>query len=221
MRKLRSAHTAIPTSLLGAWPKNMLESIRQTSLFDEVIARTFVPDVLKGQVEDVYTRSMSDDLEHVLRQLEPRTRSTIEQVFGMMLATDLVTGSGPLPAGPTVVATVDLIRQVGQPLIFRMVMPMEKAQAFAARLLLIEDVSTDDALSGMKEVATVIVGRIQQALEEAGTSVTCGSSQACVMDLPPGLATQSPTRIVQCFANESGEPLFGVELEAAAVEAAA
>lgn len=221
VRKLRGAHETIQASLLGAWPKTMLENIRQANLFDEVIARTFVPDVLKGQVEDVYTRSMSDDLEHVLRQLEPRTRSTIEQVFGMMLATDLVAGNGPLPAGPTVVATVDLSRQAGQPLIFRMVMPVDNARAFAARLLLIEDASTEDAISGMKEVAVVIVGRIQQALDESGTSVTCGAPQACVMDLPPSLATQSPTRIVQCFANENGEPLFGVELEAAAVEAAA
>ena len=114
------------------------------------------------------------------------------------------------------VATVDLSRQAGQPLIFRMVMPVEKAREFAARLLLIEDASTDDALSGMKEVATVIAGRIQQALDESGTTVTCGQPQACVTDEPPRLADRSPTRIVQCFASESGEPLFGVELEGAA-----
>ena len=99
VRKLRETGKVAQTSLLGAWPKPLIEQLRQARLFDEVIARTFVPDVLMGQLNEVYARGMSDDLEQVLRQLEPRTRSTIEQVFGMMLATDLASGSGRCPPG--------------------------------------------------------------------------------------------------------------------------
>ncbi len=220
VRKLRATTGVSMTSVLGAWPKGRLDAARESGLFDEVIARTFVPDVLKGQLEDVYTRGVSAggaaNAEAVLRQLEPRTRSTIEQVFGMMLATDLVSSLTPPPPGPAVVSSVDISRGAGHPLVFRMVMPVDRARQFAARLLLIDEASTDDAMSGMKEVANVIVGRIQKTLVDAGTSVTCGAPQVRLADVPPRFTETTPTRIVQFFETEHGEPLFGVELDGTA-----
>ncbi|MCC7125713.1 MAG: response regulator [Acidobacteria bacterium] len=224
VRKLRATTGVSMTSVLGAWPKGRLDAARDSGLFDEVIARTFVPDVLKGQLEEVYTRSTATDggrdvsatAETVLRQLEPRTRSTIEQVFGMMLATDLVSSLTPPPSGPAVVSSVDISQGSGHPLVFRMVMPVDHARQFAARLLLIDEASTDDAMSGMKEVANVIVGRIQKTLVDAGTSVTCGAPQVRLADVPPRFTETTPTRIVQFFETEHGEPLFGVELDGTA-----
>jgi CheY-like chemotaxis protein len=221
VRKIREKVGAVGTSVLGAWPKARLEAARQTHLFDEVIARTYVKDVLLGQVEQVYSRGLAEDLEALLKQVEPRLWSSIEQVFGMMLATDLTPGGLVLPQAPTVVIASDIMREGSHPLLLRMAMPLHRAREFAARLLLIDDATPDDGVAGMKEVASVIVARVQQTLSHAGTTVTCSSPEALIAEQPPQPAAAGATRITQTFSTDSGEPVFTVELGSVEVAAEA
>jgi hypothetical protein len=139
----------------------------------------------------------------------------------MMLATDLTPGGLVLPQAPTVVIASDIMREGSHPLLLRMAMPLHRAREFAARLLLIDDATPDDGVAGMKEVASVIVARVQQTLSHAGTTVTCSSPEALIAEQPPQPAAAGATRITQTFSTDSGEPVFTVELGSVEVAAEA
>ena len=220
VRKLRESGRAQHTTMVGAWPKAMLDAARDSGLFDEVIARTFVPKALVRQLDEVFARSMVDTLQATLKALEPRSRSAVEQVFGMMLGTELVAATGPLPEGPTVVSSVEIAGGIADHLVFRIVVPMPHAHQFAARLLLIDETTDEDALAGIAEVSNVIAGRVQKSLTDLGCQVTCGTPQARRAEAVEGAALPSPTRLVQYFAAEGGAEVFGIEIDGdAAVQA--
>ncbi|MCC7243525.1 MAG: response regulator [Acidobacteria bacterium] len=215
VRKLRESGRGPRTTLVGAWPKSMLDAARASGLFDEVIARTFVPQVLLQQLNTVFARGVADTLQALLESLAPKTQSAVEQAFGMMLGTELVPSSGPLPDGALAIASVDIAREVGDHLQFRIVAPVVRAREFASRLLLIDDATDDDALSGITEVSNVIAARLQKSLSDLGPEATCGTPQARLAEFAKGLDEPSPTRLIQCFADEAGDVLFGIELGAA------
>ncbi|MDH4064665.1 MAG: response regulator [Acidobacteriota bacterium] len=212
VRKLRGSARGQRTTVVGAWPKSMLEAARDSGIFDEVIARTFVPKALVQQLNEVFARDVADTLQATLRALEPKVQSAAQQVFGMMLGTELASASGPLPEAPMVVSSVEIVRDIGDHLDLRVLVPVANAREFAARLLLVDDPTDEDARSAIGEVSNVIGGRLQKSLNELGTAATCGTPRARLSGAPTSLAAPSPMRLVQCFAAESGEVLLGVEL---------
>lgn len=216
VRRLRQSGRAQHTTLVGAWPKAMLDDARHSGLFDEVIARTFVPKALLQQLNAVFAKGVAETLQAALKAMEPKVRSAVEQVFGMMLGRDLVASPGPLPDVPLAAASVDIERDTGDHLQFRILAPLEHAREFAGRLLLIDDATDDDALSGLAEVAGVISSRLQKALTDLGPAATCSAPQARRTEPGEGLAAPSPVCLVQWFAEDGGHVLFGVEIGAAA-----
>ncbi len=216
VRKLRELGKSDHTTLIGTCAKSMVSALRQKQIFDKVIAQTFVPEVLLRQLDEVFSvRPLKSDFSEVLRAMRRGTLSATEQVFGMMLGIDLTVGEGPLPGGPTVSSTVDITKDDGR-LGFRLHIPMVRAREFTKRLLTLDEVSDEDTLSGVSEICNIITGRLQKILRDSGATATCGFPSVHILDNSPDIPPDTRHTIGLCFASETGETLFAVELTAGA-----
>ncbi len=191
VNKARGLTQLKASGLVAVVPKNEMDRLRQTGVFDGVVARTFVPEVFKGQIERLFhTRT-------ALRRLllrHPTLRggmiTAIEQVFGMMLSADVTLLPATLEsgAGDGLLAAVEItIPDEDLRLGFQVSCDAEAARVLGAGLTSAAPatVSEADALSALQEVANMITGRLQNTLREAGIQATCSLPRTHVGPLPP------------------------------------
>lgn len=179
------------SGLVAVVPKNEMDAVCQSGVFDGVVARTFVPEVFKGQIERLFHARTA--LRRLLAR-HPTLRgamiTAIEQVFGMMLSADVTLLPATLDADAAtgLMATVEIaIPDEDLRFEFQVCCDAEAAGVLGAGLTSTAPatVSEADALSALQEVANMITGRLQNTLRQAGIQATCSLPHTYVGALPP------------------------------------
>jgi CheY-like chemotaxis protein len=191
LRKLRSLPALAGVPVVLATPSGSAEPGVEVAA---VIQRTFVAAVFAQQ----FTRLVAGPTEGerlVLSrpELRPQMIAATEQVFGMLLGVEVFAEPAE-PAAPDL--TGDLVRidftlpAAGSDLEFGITMSREMSERMTAILRQGTDVVTDEAVNeALREVATIVGVRIQNALRARGDDVTTGAPYVGTVADAPGLAT--------------------------------
>lgn len=187
VRKLRGEQNLREMRTVAIVPKERMEAAVQEGLYDAVLPRTLSASTFREQFVRV-----SKPLEawHGSGELVAGVRlqlvSTVEQVFGMMLGTEVTqqTEHTQIP-GIWIHASVDLTLQ-HEDLTFAVACscPADTGTRIAAQMQKLSNdwVGDDKAANALGDIATILAERIQQSLGEQGRRTT--SSVASVRREP-------------------------------------
>lgn len=150
---------------------------------DAALVRTPLPDVFARQFERLVAggspqeRALSDRAE-----LRPQMISATEQVFGMMLGLEVsaLVGAPVPPVEGDDLARVTLsLSEESVDLHFVLVADRRMSERMTMLFLRAGDVVTEDDIAAtLREVVSIIAGRLQNALRQRGDAVTCSVSAA-------------------------------------------
>lgn len=178
VRRLRQIESLNDTCIIGVVPKAHLQDAMKSDLFDKVVVRSFVPETFM-QTFDMVVRPPGV-LAKVLAAVSgfrANAISSVEQVFGMMLGTEVnVLEEVPvITTGVGVGVGVALAEQSSELLVGASVTE-ETGLALAARMLQSapEDLPEDAATSALAEILNMVAGRILHGLSNAGLRAQIG-----------------------------------------------
>ncbi len=175
-QRLRSAQGK-STQIIAIPPKSEAAAWRASGLYDDVIARTYIPAVLEKELARLLQPSSAFGM---LSQAIPDVRSRIiraaEQVFGVMLMTDVEPSEDPLPLdGPLACAVISIATPLFVTtlrILFDFASGREVAAAFLETAA--DEIGDDDVVSVVGEVANVLTGRLKAVFEERALDATIG-----------------------------------------------
>jgi CheY-like chemotaxis protein len=167
------------TMLLAVVDKDEMEATQALGLFDEVIRRSFLPEVFLDALRGVMPSEDGDGGfigQHP--ELSVRVKSALEQVLGMMLTTEATVLPTP-PPDLFAARLVDVpIRVTDQDVNLRLTLCASAAatEEIARRLLQLDDatVGPEDIQSSLAEVGNMVAGRIQGCLSDRGIAAQLG-----------------------------------------------
>ncbi len=178
------------TALVAIAARTEADALRASGVYEGVVARTFVPEVFTVQIERLFHTNAA------LRQLlarHPNLRvnliTAIEQVFGMMLSTEVTLLPEPPDSwgrtGAIAAVTID-VPDERLAVEFTVCGSTEAALALGAGLASVplQAVTPAESLNALQEVANMITGRLQNGLRERGTAATCGLPRTSLGPLP-------------------------------------
>jgi CheY-like chemotaxis protein len=207
LRKLRSLPglATVPVVLVGASGADA-----SAGDADAVIQRTFVPEAFRKQFARLVTGGSVEQRVLVSRpELRPQMISATEEVLGMMLGLE-VFADATEPQAP--VAVVDMARvRIELPhedgdLEFGIITAREMSERMTAMSRRGADVVSDEhASSTLQEIASIISGRLQNALRSRGDEV--GIGVPTVERLAPDASIAAGWAAVG-FSSASGEVRF-------------
>lgn len=158
-------------------PKSEAAAVRASGLYDDVIARTYIPAALEKELGRlVQAASAFGLLTQAVPDIKTRILRAAEQVFGVMLLTDVEPTSdtlefeGSLPCGVIDIATPTFVLGI------RILLDFPSARRLAAAFLesSADDLGDEDVVSVVGEVANVLTGRLKAAFEERNLEATIG-----------------------------------------------
>ena len=181
-RKVRSTEALKQTRLIASVPTDHVAAARKLGVYDDVIARSFVPAVFESQIERVIgsQERAATIPEDILPRFRPSLITSIQQVFGMMLGAEVETRAASedledhadtLAAGINLTiadheVTLDLELRIGA----------DVARALAGQMTeqSPEELSDMDRDSGLGEIVNMVAGRLQHRLFEHGVTTQIG-----------------------------------------------
>jgi two-component system, chemotaxis family, chemotaxis protein CheY len=178
--KLKRCHALENARIIACRSKAGMKDRAAEALVDAWLDWSYVPEVFLASLERAYT---GVDLPIVgvpefRASVEHDAASAVEQLFGLMLSTDVTQASAEAVtanpwAGQGIHARIDLTAP-GVPAI-SVVFRADRASASVVAAQLIgtapEDLADEDVVSTAAEFANIIVGRIRNRLVEAGVSM--------------------------------------------------
>lgn len=170
-KKLRNSST-FRVRVVGVVSRSEVEAAQQSGWFDDVLARSFVGSTLKADIKRL-TRPAT-----TLGQFQaaaPGLRSALvaaaEQMFGMMLNSEVETADEPITIGDerSAMATVAMTVE-GFTLDFRFRYAFDSGRHIAAAFLEAnpEEMADEDIESVAGELSNVMTGRLHNAYVKAG-----------------------------------------------------
>jgi CheY-like chemotaxis protein len=188
VRKLRATADLAQTRIYAIVPRQALEQGATPPNVDGVITRTFVADELRKQVDRLLsTGGKAGGILAAHPALKTQMASAAEQVFGMMLQLEVTPSFDvePLPVEHLVSAGVRFaLAGADDHLMLVLRTDREAARTIAAGMAGVAPepaaegepqrptVAADDFLGAVTEVVSIIGGRLQRALEDAGVRAT-------------------------------------------------
>lgn len=172
--KLRALSPSQPLRIVGIVDAS-LANTPATSVFDDVMMRTYVPEKFKTEIKRFV--KMPAALAAVIEMggdLGQNLSSSARQVFGMMLDSEIeAKKSGG--AGPYAGAIVEMTLQQRYLVVLKVFAPLADLKAVASRMLQmpVEEMTEEDYLSTGTELANLISGRLKASLEERGVASEC------------------------------------------------
>jgi CheY-like chemotaxis protein len=187
VRKLRHDQHLREIRMVAIVPKERMEAAAAEGLYDDVLPRTLTASTFREQFDRISKpletwRGSGELVAGVRLQLV----STVEQVFGMMLGTEVTQQADhtQIP-GVWIHASVDLTLQ-HEDLTFAVACscPADTGTRIAAQMQKLSNdwVGDDKAANALGDIATILAERIQQSLGEQGRRTT--SSVASVRREP-------------------------------------
>ncbi len=189
--KVRGIPELAGVRLVAVVPKGTGAAPQAGPAFDGTIVRTFLTQSFTHSA----TRWLSDRpaARSVLAE-HPDIRQQVvaasEQLFGMMLSTELRLVEAPVREGAApdrlVRVTIDVGTRPGA-LAFELRCREEVARSISGRMLGVEpaQVGDDDMMGSLQEIANIVTGRIQNSLKEDGTHAACSLPEVLAGPLPP------------------------------------
>lgn len=188
--------------IVAVAPKNLVETVAASAVYDGVLARTYLPVLFLEQFRQIFAppHAMAR-LVALYPALGASVVSAVEQVFGMMLGVEMqvvVDAPGP-PPGHGVQTVVDIVAKAqGLSLRVELASSLGAAAQATARLLDIDAAQVTEAnlREAMNELANIITGRLRTSLGERGIAVHCSlpASQTAWLEQPQGMGLDDGIR---------------------------
>ncbi len=206
-RRIRQMDQLSETRLIAVVSKGDMKATVDSGLFDRVAVRSFVPETFLRQFENfLKAPGVLAKVSAAIPGFRSQTISAVEQVFGMMLGTEvniLTTPPAMAKSGVNIAIPISLTEQNAAVLVAASVTEATSLE-LAARMLQSStgDLPEDAVTSALSEILNMIGGRVQHGLTNNGLTAQIG--------LPGPAPTTDPTgdAIVMGFGFESmtGEP---------------
>ncbi len=172
-RRIRQLDTMADTKLVAVVTKQKADEIRALGLFDLVVVKSFVPETFLLQFEQsLRPPGVLAKVAVAMPGFRSQTISAVEQVFGMMLGTEVNILESP-PATPktgvSVQVPVTLDEQNAEILVGASISERTGLE-LAARMLQspIDELPGDAATSALSEILNMVGGRVQNGLTANG-----------------------------------------------------
>lgn len=179
VRRMRQIDSLNDTRLIGVVSKAHVQEATRSELFDRVIVRSFVPETFLQQFEHVVRPpGVLAKVTAAVPGFRAQAISSVEQVFGMMLGTE-VTVLENVPVSPdgglSVAIPIALADQNTDLLVGATVSPATGLE-LAARMLQSppEELPSDAASSALAEILNMVGGRVQHGLTNSGLRAHIG-----------------------------------------------
>lgn len=183
-KKLRQS-AACRCRLIGLAARSELEAARQAGWYDDVVVRSFVAGTLKSDVERLMRpQSTLGQFQTIAPGLRSALIAAAEQMFGMMLSSEVETSDEPLAVGDQPVALANVTMSVqGFALAFRFRYAFEDGRNIAAAFLeaQAEEMTDEDVESVAGELSNVMTGRLHNGYVKAGLQSRQGLPQLGTM----------------------------------------
>ena len=219
-RKIRATSSLSGTRVIAIVARSLVADVQASGLYAGVIARSFVPEILRDQFERLIASSAAPV--EALERLHPRFRMSLitatEQVFGMALSAQVELIPEPEPAaGDRLVATIRLTA-AEQKMAVDVTLRLQDdvADALTRRMAGFEEVevvTAEDRTATVGELVNMVVGRVQNALAQRGLPAEVGVPEAGARTTGGG--ADDDTGMVLSFKTDDG---LGFELVALAIE---
>jgi CheY-specific phosphatase CheX len=183
-------------------PKTQVQAATGLGLFDRVAVRSFVPETFMRQFENfLKAPGVLSKVSAAIPGFRSQTISAVEQVFGMMMGTEVSILDAPPPAPPDGVSVAVPISLDDQrtDVVVAAVVSHATGLALASRMLQSAeaDLPDDAASSALAEILNMVGGRVQHGLTSNGLRAHIG------LPAVGGAVTLSPESIVLGFGFEA------------------
>jgi len=190
------------------------------SAYDGVVVRTYLPDALVRQVDNLFRLPGGEPLARLLTLL-PTLRSSMmtatEQVFGMMMSTAVSQDSEGPAAGRAVVASSALAWEDGDGRVdFSFRCDLESAAKIAAALTgaAPEPGRDEELCEAAAEILNMIIGRITNALSTNGVNARFALPASRITDDEPARSDTSAPAIALDFCADEHHVRFRLSVTA-------
>lgn len=190
-RRARQLESLNNTRLIAVVPKGDLRTVSDSGLFDRVAVRSFVPETFLRQFENfLKAPGVLAKVSAAIPGFRSQTISAVEQVFGMMLGTEVNILAVPPPLaadGVNVGIPLSLADQNTEVLVTASVSE-HAGRELAARMMQspVTDLPDDAAHSALAEILNMVGGRVQHGLNGNGLQAQIGLPAAIPPTEPKG-----------------------------------
>jgi CheY-like chemotaxis protein len=176
-RRLRGLSQLAKARFVLVASKNVQQDRAVQSVFDAVMARTFVPQTFQQQFEQLFDRSEPAVLPDLVGTLRRTLTSAVEQALGMMAHTE-ISALVDAPAATTHEVVIGVtLNLLNSPVAIDMELacPIASARRIAARMVETTEskVTPDDAVAAVAELVNVVAGRMRTAVIAGGDTARC------------------------------------------------
>lgn len=206
-RRIRQIEAASEVRLVGVVPKPRLREVTELGVFDCVAVKSFVPETFLLQFEQTLRPpGILSKVAAVMPGFRAQAISAVEQVFGMMLGTE-VNVLAEVPAAPAdgvgLCVPITVSEQSADILVGASV-SQATGLALAGRMLQSPpaDLPDDAASSSLAEILNMVSGRVQHGLNSNGMRAQIGLPAPLV----PGQASADDITFGFAFDSLEGEP---------------
>lgn len=178
-RRIRHLDIMSDTKLVAVVPKNRVEAATALGLFDCVAVRSFVPETFVMQFEQILRPpGVLAKVATTMPGFRSQTISAVEQVFGMMLGTEV----NILPAAPSIpppglsVQIPVTFEELGGDIVVGARVSERTGRELSARMLqcTVDELPDDPAGGALSEILNMVGGRVQNGLTTHGLRAHLG-----------------------------------------------
>jgi CheY-like chemotaxis protein len=179
VRRMRQIESLSETRLIGVVSKAHLQEATRSEIFDQVVVRSFVPETFLQQFEHVVRPpGILAKVVAAVPGFRAQTISSVEQVFGMMMGTEVtVLDEAPAVASEGLNVTVPIsLADQNADLLVGATVTSETGLELAACMLQspTADLPSDAASSALAEILNMVGGRVQHSLTNSGLRAHIG-----------------------------------------------
>lgn len=178
-RRLRQMERLSATRLVAVVPKGLVKTTTEAGLFDRVAVRSFVPETFLKQFEHfLRPAGVLAKVAAAIPGFRSQTISSVEQVFGMMLGTEvnILPAPPPTPADGLSVAVPLSLAEQHTEMVVSAIVSQKVGLELAARMSQQPpaELASDAASNSLGEILNMVGGRVQQGLGNHGLSAQIG-----------------------------------------------
>lgn len=178
VRRLRQMEDLNQTRLIGVVAKAHLQDTMALELYDRVVVRSFVPETFLAHFEQIVRPpGVLGQVLSAVTGFRAQTISAVEQVFGMMLGTEVnILDEPPVVNGGVSVAVPITLADQNTDLLVAASVGDGVGLELAARMLQStpEELDASAASSALAEILNMVGGRVQHALTNQGLRAHLG-----------------------------------------------
>jgi PleD family two-component response regulator len=213
-RRLRGLSQLSKARFVLVASKNVQQDRAVQSVFDAIMARTFVPQTFQQQFEQLFDRSEPPALPDLVGTLRRTLTSAVEQALGMMAHTEISALVDAPPATKAEVVIGVTLNLLNSPVAIdlELACPVASAKRIAARMVetIESKVTQDDAVAAVAELVNVVAGRMRTAVIAGGDTARCTLPRV----VPKGRALSGEGDLRLAFGSAANDLTFWLTVSA-------